>query len=349
MEEIADYKKEIVATRVGCLGSSDGHMLGQIAQLGYVPASAYKRMAIVKGFVPQEEIPETAAIKAGNDIEMAIFNNLYSVNPNYQSNPMFVSKKYSTPNCKLISHPDIVLKDDEHKVLKLYEVKTTKFTIEQTRATYSEQLYIHYLLGSEMARRYGNDWSAAVYLVHYSTNGLDIDGGVTFEPERMTIRQMRPTRASFDVKHAMEIVNEYLESMQDYSCGEEIDANMLPDNVKAQFSDIANVLVEIKERETKVNEFKERLYLFMLEKNIKSIKNDVFSISRVDPTESKTFDAKRYLDDEAKAHPRKVKKLVAKYTKTTKRKGYAVIKIKGRNGAVVEIHVIIPVAEIKMH
>jgi hypothetical protein len=66
----------------------------------------------------------------------------------------------------------------------------------------------------------------------------------------------------------------------------------------------------------------------MVEKDIKSIKNDVFSITRVDPTESKTFDAKRYLDDEAKAHPRKVKKLVAKYTKTTKRKGYAVIKVK---------------------
>ena len=328
MEEISDYKKEIVATRVGCLGSSDGHMLGQIAQLGCVPASAYKRMAIVKGFIPQEEIPETAAIKAGNDIEMAIFNNLYSVNPNYQSNPMFVSKKYSTPNCKLISHPDIVLKDDEHKVLKLYEVKTTKFTIEQTRATYSEQLYIHYLLGSEMARQYGNDWSAAVYLVHYSTNGLDIDGGVTFEPERMTIRQIRPNRSAFDVKRAMEIVNKYLESLQDYSCGEEIDANMLPDNVKAQFSNIANVLVEIKERETKVNEFKERLYQFMLSHNVKSIKNDVFSISRVDPTVSQTFDHKQYIADLKIKHPRVAAKVIKEYTKETKRKGFATIKIK---------------------
>ena len=328
MEEIADYKKEIVATRVGCLGSSDGHMLGQIAQLGCVPASAYKRMAIVKGFIPQDEIPETAAIKAGNDIEMAIFNNLHSVNPNYQSNPMFVSKKYSTPNCKLISHPDIVLKDDEHKVLKLYEVKTTKFTIEQTRATYSEQLYIHFLLGTEMARQYGNDWTAAVYLVHYSTAGLNVDDGVTFEPERMTIRQMRPARSSFDVKRAMQIVDEYLETMDDYNGGEEIDANLLPDNVKTQFNDIANVLVEIKEREAKVNDFKERLYLFMLDKNIKSIKNDVFSITRVDSTTSQTFDHKQYIADLKREHPRVAAKVIKQYTKETKRKGFATIKIK---------------------
>ena len=114
----------------------------------------------------------------------------------------------------------------------------------------------------------------------------------------------------------------------EYYDGDDVDADMLPVAVKSQFDDVAAMLVEIKEREAKVDEFKKRLYDFMLEKDIKSIKNDVFSITRVDPTESKTFDAKRYLDDEAKAHPRKVKKLVAKYTKTTKRKGYAVIKVK---------------------
>lgn len=66
----------------------------------------------------------------------------------------------------------------------------------------------------------------------------------------------------------------------------------------------------------------------MVKKDIKSIKNDVFSITRVDHAESKTFDAKRYLDDEAKEHPRKVKKIVAKYTKTVKKSGYALIKVK---------------------
>ena len=66
----------------------------------------------------------------------------------------------------------------------------------------------------------------------------------------------------------------------------------------------------------------------MVEKDIKSIKNDMFAITRVDPTESKSFDGKNYMDDMAKEHPRKAKKILAKYTKTVKRKGYSVIKIK---------------------
>ena len=40
-----NYKEEIANTRKGCLGSSDGKTLAQIATLGIVPKSAYKRMA----------------------------------------------------------------------------------------------------------------------------------------------------------------------------------------------------------------------------------------------------------------------------------------------------------------
>ena len=64
------------------------------------------------------------------------------------------------------------------------------------------------------------------------------------------------------------------------------------------------------------------------DKDIKSIKNDMFAITRVDQTESKSFDGKKYMDDMAKEHPRKAKKILAKYTKTVKRKGYATIKVK---------------------
>jgi hypothetical protein len=34
------------------------------------------------------------------------------------------------------------------------------------------------------------------------------------------------------------------------------------------------------------------------------------------------------MDDMAKEHPRKAKKILAQYTKTTQRKGYAQIKVK---------------------
>lgn len=327
MEKIQDYKQEVANTRKGCLGGSDGKMLSQIATLGYIPKSALKRLAVCKGLIEQEDIPRTAAIVAGDKIEMAIYDHLTKKDPRYESNPLWVSEKYSTKNVKLIAHPDIVLKDNARKTLFVYEVKTTKYNINDTRQTYNAQLFIESLLAHEIAAKLGSGWSVKMFLVHYSTEGLDLTEDIEFDPTRMTLKEVRLT-SSFDIKKSMELVDMFLDTFTEYYDGDDVDADMLPVAVKSQFDDVAAMLVEIKERETKVDEFKKRLYDFMVEKDIKSIKNDVFSITRVDPTESKTFDAKRYLDDEAKAHPRKVKKLVEKYTKTTKRKGYAVIKVK---------------------
>lgn len=329
MAEIQDYKKDVANTRKGCLGGSDGKMLAQIAALGYVPKSAFKRLAVCKGLIEQEDIPRTAAIVAGDKIEMAIYDHLTKKDPRYESNPLWVSEKYSTKNVKLIAHPDIVLKDDARKTLFVYEVKTTKYNINDTRTTYKSQLFIENTLAHEIISKLGSGWSVKLFLVHYSTEGLDLNDGVEFDPTRMTLKEVSfRSSALFDIKAAMELVDTFLETFTEYYDGDDVDADMLPVAVKSQFDDVAAMLVEIKEREAKVDEFKKRLYDFMVEKDIKSIKNDVFSITRVDPTESKTFDAKRYLDDEAKAHPRKVKKLVAKYTKVVKRNGFCQIKVK---------------------
>ena len=122
-QEVKDYKNEIAATRVGCIGSSDGKMLSQIAALGTIPKSAYKRLAVVKGLIPQVEIPKNSAIQAGDDLEMIVYSHLKAQDPRYESNPLWVSEKYSTKNCKLISHPDLVLQDDASKVLNVYDYK----------------------------------------------------------------------------------------------------------------------------------------------------------------------------------------------------------------------------------
>lgn len=329
MEE-KDYKQDVANTRFGCLGGSDGKLLEQVAALGYVPKSAFKRLAVCKGLIPQQEIPKNAAIIAGDTIENAVYEHLSAKDPRYESNPLWVSEKYSLKNVKLIAHPDIVLKDDAQKTLFVYEVKTTKYNFNDTRTTYKAQLFIENILGREIADRLGNDWKVRLLLVHYSTDGLDLNSGcLSFEPERITIKEVRFTGGGlFDIKSSMSIVNNFLETFTEYYEGDEVDADLLPANVKNQFEDIATMLTEIKEREKKVDEFKKRLYDFMTEKGIKSVKNNLFSITRVDATESKSFDAKRYMDDMAKEHPRKAKNVLAKYTKTTKRNGYVNIKVK---------------------
>lgn len=329
MEENLNYKDDVAQSRVGCLGSSDGKMLMQVCSLGFVPKSAHKRLAVCKGLIPQQEIPRTAAIVAGDEMEMAIYRHLSANDPRYESNPKWVSEKYSYKNVKLISHPDIVLIDNARKTVFVWEVKTTKYSVADTRQTYKAQLFIHYLLAKEVAERMGKDWTVKIALVHYNTDGLDLTEGVTFDPERLTIKDVRFTStAFFDIHKAMSIINDFLETFTEYYEGDEIDANLLPATVKQQFEDIAVVLQDIKEKENKVAEFKEKLYKFMDGKDIKSISNEYFTITRVDPTVQKSFDGKKFLDDMAKDHPRKAKKVLAKYTKTVNRKGYATIKVK---------------------
>ena len=330
MAEIQDYKKDVANTRKGCLGGSDGKMLAQIAALGYVPKSAFKRLAVCKGLIEQEDIPRTAAIVAGDKIEMAIYDHLTKKDPRYESNPLWVSEKYSTKNVKLIAHPDIVLKDEARKTLFVYEVKTTKYNINDTRTTYKSQLFIENTLAHEIISKLGSGWSVKLFLVHYSTEGLDLNDGVEFDPTRITLKEVSfRSSALFDIKAAMELVDTFLETFTEYYDGDDVDADMLPVAVKSQFDDVAAMMVEIKERETKIEEFKKRLYDFMLEHDIKSIKNEYFSIVAVAPSESKSFDTKHYIEDLIKQYPRKSKKIIEKYTKTQKRKGYCQIKVKG--------------------
>ena len=90
-----NYKEDIQNTRKGCLGGSDANMLAQIVSVGYVPKSAYKRMAVVNGLIENKDIT-TRVMAFGDFIEQSIYENLSANNQNYQSNPLWISGKYST-------------------------------------------------------------------------------------------------------------------------------------------------------------------------------------------------------------------------------------------------------------
>lgn len=322
-----DYKQEIINTRLGCLGSSDAKLLAQVAANGSVPKSAYKRLAVVNGLIPNEEIPQTAAVVAGDIIEQAIFAHLSASDSGYVSNPRWESKKFSRKNVKLISHPDIVKKDEKRSTLYIYEVKTTKDSVAETREKYKEQLYIHSIVGKEICQALGKGWKMKLYLTHYSTEGLDIEkDGIEFDPSRITLVEVRQ-RPLFNVGLAMDVIDTFLSCFDEYY-NEEVGEEYLPVEVRNEFTAITEIMNEIKVREQKIEEFKDKLYRFLCEKNIKSIKSSAFSISRVDDTEIHQFDTKKYLDEFAKEHPLKYAKLAAKYDKTVRRKGYAKITIR---------------------
>jgi predicted GNAT superfamily acetyltransferase len=322
-----DYKQEIENTRKGCVGSSDANMLRQISLFGVVPRSSWKRIAVAKGIIPNMEIPYTDAVRFGDEMEQAIFQYLKSKDGRYESNPCFVSKVYSRKNVTCITHPDIVLKDEESKTIHIYEVKTTKDDTDTVRHKYKAQLYHHFLLGREYAQECGRDWKIKLSLVHYNTEGLDLSQEQEFDVDRLTIRPVRFSSPVFNLTRAMDILDAFMATFDEYYEDDVADFSLLPETVKERFLAVKRMLVEIKEREEKIEEFKAQLYDFLVQKNVKSIKSEDFTMVRIDPSKSKSFDYKRYLEDVGKEHPRLLKKIMASYEKETQKKGYVSIKL----------------------
>lgn len=323
-----EQKQEIINTRKGCLGGSDARMLMSIADIGSVPNSAMKRLAICKGLKEPEQFTN-AAMEFGNFIEECVFKSLHDTDERWQSNPRIASEKYSRKNVKCIDHVDFLLQDDEKKELTLGECKATRLTFQQTRDEYIAQLYHHYLLGSEIAKKIG--YKVKVVLCHYLTDGVDVANEREFDPSRLTVkvlRNMDKLSSQYKLAEAMDIVDKFLETFDSYYDGDEIPYELLPVIVKEQFDKVTELLTEIMQREEIVDKFKEKLYEFLLEKNIKSIKNDAWTITRVDASSTKQFNSKKYLSDFAAKHPRKFKKLKEKYESVVNRKGYVKISIK---------------------
>lgn len=322
-----DYKQEIEQTRVGCLGSSDARLVAQIATLGNVPKSAYERLAVLKGLKEHVSYPN-AAMRFGDRIENEIFDFLKVKNNDYVSNPLWESKKYSRSNFRAISHPDFVYEDESKKTIFVYEVKASKYDFNQVRQEYKCQLYWHYQFANELAKEKGKNWKHKVYLVHYNTAGIEDFDTHEFDTNRLVVKEIRFHLPAFDIDKGLDLIDAFLDDFSEYYYDEEIDANLLPEGVYKQFEVVSNSLAQIKQMEKDVEDFKKRIYEFMAEKGIKSIKNEAFSITRVDPSESVSFDYKRFIEEESAKHPIKVKKLLKAYEKRTTRKGYATIKVK---------------------
>lgn len=331
MEEL-DYKKDIIQTRTGNVGSSDAKMLQQIAELGCVPKSAYKRLAVVKGIVENQDVT-TPAMRFGDYIENQVFANLKASDERWQSNPCVFSIRYARKNVGCLTHIDYLLQDDERKILTVGECKATKLTFDQARNEYKYQLCHHYLLAKEIAKSLG-DYSVRIMFCVYDTNGLDYSEN-EFDTSRLTVKQLRSIDKEarmYRLSDAMDIVNNFLETFTEYYEQEEIDANLLPVNVQSQFIEVAQFLREIKERETKVDAFKAKLYDFLSERGIKKVACDDFSFTVVSPTQQVSIDYKNLFTQEIEAKkPRIARKLKEKYKKTTNKKGYVIIKTNDNN------------------
>lgn len=321
MENNYDYKDEIISSRVGALGGSDGKVLAAIAKNGCVQRGQVERLAIAKGLYERPNITNLA-MQYGDFIENMIYDSLVQVDERWESNKCFRSQKYGREGLGLLVHIDFSLFDESRdKPLLLWvECKATTTDIEQTYKDYKEQLYIEYVLGKELAEQLGADFK--LELCHYDASVMFEDESqlqFAFDPDKISRKKVSFKKPVFDIASGMDIAAKYVSEMTEYK-REEIDWDYLPAEVQEQMKQVNNILVSIKEKQDSIEEFKSRFYDFLCKNEIKSVKTPYFTISRVDESVSMQFDKAKF----AAEHP----EMVDKYQKEVKKKGYVLIKTK---------------------
>ena len=316
-----DYKNDIINSRIGSLGSSDGKVLAAIAKNGCVQRGQVERLAIAKGLYERPNITNIA-MQYGDFIENMIYDSLVQVDERWESNKCFRSQKYGREGLGLLVHIDFSLFDESRdKPLLLWvECKATTTDIEQTYKDYKEQLYVEYVLGKELAEQLGADFK--LELCHYDASVMFEDEfqlQFAFDPDKISRKKVIFKKPVFDISSGMDIAAQYVSEMTEYK-REEIDWDYLPAEVQEQMKQVNNILVSIKEKQDSIEEFKSRFYDFLCKNEIKSVKTPYFTISRVDESVSIQFDKVRFTAE----HP----ELAAKYQRAVKKKGYVLIKTK---------------------
>ena len=316
-----DYKNDIINSRIGSLGSSDGKVLAAIAKNGCVQRGQVERLAIAKGLYERPNITNLA-MQYGDFIENMIYDSLVQVDERWESNKCFRSQKYGREGLGLLVHIDFSLFDESRdKPLLLWvECKATTTDIEQTYKDYKEQLYVEYVLGKELAEQLGADFK--LELCHYDASVMFEDESqlqFAFDPDKISRKKVIFKKAVFDIPSGMDIAAQYVSEMTEYK-REEIDWDYLPAEVQEQMKQVNNILVSIKDKQDSIEEFKSRFYDFLCKNEIKSVKTPYFTISRVDESVSIQFDKVRFTAE----HP----ELAAKYQRAVKKKGYVLIKTK---------------------
>lgn len=316
---ITDNKQEILETRIGGLGSSDAPMVYRIGERGFLSDSDNFRIAVMLG-LEETKIFSTEATRLGTEIENRIFEALKLINPNYVSNPKYVSKTLSERyGFSIFNHIDFELEGD--KCIYWEENKAVlEEDIEKVKQKYIYQLAWHFMLLKEKAKMLNKE--PYLSLLKYDTNDFDINEPL--DPQKLipldiNYKDVLPYICM--IEEGLRIIKEAIPNFE-YVKKDEFDASCLPQVQIDYMNEIAERLSIIQKNELEIEEFKTKMYDLMTANGIKSIKNDAFNMTVVAPTTSISFDSKKFKEDNPKMYE--------KYKKVIEKKGFLKITLKDK-------------------
>lgn len=309
-----NHKDEIIATRKSGFGSSDAKMIAKIGRLGVVSDSDNRRIAEMLGIAERIQFSNKAT-QLGNEIEDYVFELIKHKFPNSVSNPFYQSEELTEKHgFGVFNHIDYEC--ETKSFLVWIENKATKKDINKTIDEYATQLAWHSELLKEKAQKLGK--SPKLFVSHYQTEVTE-----DFSAENFNIIEIDINGFEIETENihkGLSHISEILKSDFEYKPSEELYAGNLPVSIQEKIETIHNAFNQINEANKLIDSFKDTMLDLMVKNNVKSIKNEFFSITLIKETVGSSFDKKTF----EKEHP----ELAKKYEKKTNRKSYVIIKTK---------------------
>ena len=286
------HKQEIEVTRVGGFGGSDASMFYRIGLRGLsaLTNTDKKRIRVAKGIDEYKPISMNDAMQRGHD-----FEDWYS--ENYQSAAMERERKFTRDlarNFDTFFHADF---SDTY----IYELKSTHNT-DDVLTTYDAQLQWQHMISA-----------MPVYIVIS-------DSSLPFENCSEPIKVKRNERIIEILQNGIRLLDENWDTL-DLEIGEEwSDSDLMPFE-KNDIAAFTSYLEKIQELEALAEESKAKVFQFMQDNNIKSLKSDSYTVTFIPESTTTSLDKKKLFTE----HP-EIKE--QDYLKTSPKKAYITVKLK---------------------
>ena len=286
------HKQEIEVTRVGGFGGSDAGMFYRVGLRGLsaLTNTDKKRIRVAKGMDEYKPIPMNDAMQRGHD-----FEDWYS--ENYQSAAMERERRFTRDlarNFDTFFHADF---SDTY----IYELKSTHNT-DDVLTTYDAQLQWQHMISA-----------MPVYIVIS-------DSSLPFEDCSEPIEVKRNERIIEILQNGIRLLDENWDTL-DLEIGEEwSDSDLMPFE-KNDIAAFTSYLQRIQELEKLAEESKAKVFQFMQDNNIKSLKSDSYTVTFIPESTTTSLDKKKLFSE----HP-EIKE--QDYLKTSPKKAYITVKLK---------------------
>ena len=289
------HKQEIEATRVGGFGGSDAKMFYKIGLKGLssLNNTDKKRIRVAKGIDEYKPITVNDAMQRGHDFED--WYEKQSFAPLNAEREVIISSMLAK-NFNTFAHADFFSNGE------VWELKCLS-NPENAYNDYFEQLQWYFMLGAV------NVWLAV------SDSNYSFIEGTTFPVEIK-----RDERIIDILRNGIKLLDQNWETL-DLEVGEEWSESDLLPFEKEDITVFASYLQRIQQLEELAEESKLKVFNFMRDNGIKSLKSDYYTVTFIPESTTATLDKKKLFT----AHP-EIKE--QDYLKIIPKKAYITVKLK---------------------